>query len=280
MRPDELVLKRLSPQQLDALIDAQNEIFADYIIPIRSSRGFFAEFMRSVGGRPEDIIVALSGDDIVGYVNPVVDGTKAWIGGLGVVPRMRNRGIGAKLMEAAEAYAEEEGVDEVLLEVIEGNLAAEKLYERLGYTPRVTYLSAECNATQFAGFGQPPRRTDLEDVVTLHERTYAGTCWQRRKRFALEESARTCEIYRNDEGFVLLRRVAGTGFIPFLGVDPEHRRKGVGTYLAKFAVNRLWELGAFKIAVYNIDDNDANRRMLDMFDFAVTLKQREMRKKL
>ncbi|MCJ7488949.1 MAG: GNAT family N-acetyltransferase, partial [Thermoplasmata archaeon] len=98
--------------------------------------------------------------------------------------------------------------------------------------------------------------------------------------FALEESARTCEIYRNDEGFVLLRRVAGTGFIPFLGVDPEHRRKGVGTCLAKFAVNRLWELGTFKIAVYNIDDNDANRRMLDLFDFAVTLKQTEMRKRL
>ena len=280
MSADELVLKRLSTQQLDALIDAQNEIFADYIIPIRSSREFFAEFMRSVGGKLEDIIVALSGDEIVGYVNPVMDGTEAWIGGLGVVPRMRNRGVGAKLMAAAETYAEEEGADEVLLEVIEGNLAAEKLYERLGYIPRVTYLSAEGNATQFAGFGQPPRRSHLEDIVALHERSYAGTCWQRRKRFALEESARTCEIYRNDEGFVLLRRVAGTGFIPFLGVDPEHRRKGVGTCLAKFAVNRLWELGTFKIAVYNIDDNDANRRMLDLFDFAVTLKQTEMRKRL
>jgi len=275
-----LVLRRLSPQQLDALIDAQNEIFADYIIPIKSSREFFAEFMRSVGGKLEDIIVALSGDEIVGYVNPVLDGTEAWIGGLGVVPRMRNRGVGAKLMEAAETYAEEEGAEEVLLEVIDGNLAAERLYERLGYTPRVTYLSAEGNATQFAGFGQPPRRSDLENIVALHERSYAGTCWQRRKRFALEESARTCEMYRNDEGFALLRRVAGTGFIPFLGVDPEHRREGVGTCLAKFAVNRLWELGTFKIAVYNIDDNSANRRMLDLFDFAVTLKQTEMRKRL
>lgn len=280
MSTNELVLKSLRAQQLDELIEAQNEIFADYIVPIRSSRGFFSEFMRSIGGRLENIIVALSGDEITGYVNPVVDGKEAWIGGLGVVPRMRNRGVATKLMEAAETYAKEEGAEEVLLEVIEGNLAAMKLYERLDYVPRVTYLSAEGNATQFAGFGQPPGRSKLEDIVSPHERSYAGTCWQRRKWLALEESARTCEIYKNDEGFVLLRRVAGTGFIPFLGVDPDHRRKGVGTCLAKFAVNRLWELGTFKIAVYNIDDNDANRRMLDMFDFAVTLKQIEMRKKL
>lgn len=280
MSADELVLKRLSAQQLDALIEAQNEIFADYIIPIRLSRKSFAEFMRSVGGKLENVTVALSGDEIVGYVNPVVDGTEAWIGGLGVIPRMRNQGVAAMLMEAAETYAEEQGADEVLLEVIEGNLAAERLYEKLGYVQRRAYISAECNAARFAGFGQIPRRSDLEDITSLHERSYAGTCWQRRKRFALEESARTCEIYKNDEGFVLLRRIAGTGFIPFLGVAPEHRRKGVGTCLAKFAVNRLWELGTFKIAIYNIDDNDANRRMLDLFDFAVTLKQTEMRKKL
>jgi ribosomal protein S18 acetylase RimI-like enzyme len=280
MSADELVLKHLSPHQLDALIDAQNEIFADYIVPIRASREFFAEFMRSVGGNTENIIVALLGDEVVGYVNPVVDGAEAWIGGLGVIPRMRNRGLGARLMEAAEEFAKEEGADEILLEVIEGNLVAERLYERIGYSQHAVYLSAEGRGASFAGFGEMPEPTDLNGVIRLHERAYEGTCWQRRKRFALAESARTCEAYRNDEGFVLLRRIAGMGFIPFLGVDPDHRRQGVGTSLAKFALNRLWQLGAFKVAVYNVNDNDANRRMLDMLDFAVTLKQREMTKRL
>jgi ribosomal protein S18 acetylase RimI-like enzyme len=280
MSADELVLRHLSPHQLDELIDAQNDIFADYIVPIRASREFFSEFMRSVGGRTEDIIVALSGEKVVGYVNPVVDGGEAWIGGLGVVPSMRNRGLGARLMGAAEDFAREEGVDGMILEVIEGNLVAERLYDRLGYSQRATFLSAEGRAAHFAGFGEMPEQADLKALASLHKRAYENTCWQRRKTFALAESARTCEAYRTDEGFVLLRRIAGTGFIPFLAVDPDYRRQGIGTSLAKFALNRLWQLGAFKVAVYNVNDNDANRRMLDMFDFAVTLKQREMVKRI
>jgi ribosomal protein S18 acetylase RimI-like enzyme len=280
MSTDELMLRRLSTHQLDALVEAQNEIFADYIIPIRSTRDFFVEFMRSVGGSMTNIIVALRGEEIVGYVNPVLDGAEAWIGGLGVIPGVRGRGVGAMLMDAAEEFAESEGAEEVTLEVIEGNLVARRLYERLGYTPTATYLSAEGKATQFAGFGPPPKRATLEDVEAIHSRSYSDTCWQRRKRAALAESARTSEIYCTDEGFVMLRRVSSTGFVPFLGVDPRHRKRGVGTSLAKFAFNRLWELGAFKIAVYNVNDNDATRRMLDMFDFAVTLKQVEMRKGL
>jgi ribosomal protein S18 acetylase RimI-like enzyme len=280
MCADEFVLHRLSVDQLEPLITTQNEIFSDYVIPIRSSRDFFVEFMRSVGGKIGDIIVACHGDDIVGYVNPVLDGGQVWIGGLGVVPRMRRKGLGAKLMEAAEGFAKSEGAEEVLLEVIEGNLAAKRLYESLGYEPEATYLSAEGKAIQFAGFGPAPEEVELDEVEFLHSLSYDDTCWQRRKRAALVESARTCEIYRTDGGFVMLRRVSSTGFVPFLGVDPALRRRGIGTSLAKFALNRLWELGAFKVAIYNINDNDANRRMLDMFDFAVTLKQLEMRKGL
>ncbi len=273
-------LSRLSSHQLDSLIEAQNRIFADYIIPIRSSRDFFVEFMRSVGGRMEDVIVALSGDEIVGYVNPVLDGDDAWIGGLGVVPSMRNRGVGKALMAAAEEHAKDGGAKRVTLEVIEGNLVASRLYEGLGYRPNAVYLSAEGKAAHYAGFGPAPRRATHGEVVELHRRAYSRACWQRSKRSALEESARTCETYKVDEGFVMLRRVASTGFVPFLGVAPEHRRKGVATSLAKFALSRLWGLGAFKVAIYNVNDDDATRRLLDMFDFAVTLKQVEMTKKL
>ena len=275
-----MVLDKLSADRLDGLITAQNDIFSDYVIPIRSTREFFVEFMRSVGGRMGDIIVALQADEIVGYVNPVLDGKQVWIGGLGVVHRMRRAGVGTRLMEAAEEFAESKGAEEVILEVIEANAAARSLYEGLGYESQATYLSAEGKAAQSAGFGPPPEPARLDEVEGIHARSYGDSCWQRRKRSALVESARTCEIYRTEGGFVMLRRVSSTGFIPFLGVDPPMRRNGVGTWLTKFALNRLWELGAFKVAIYNVNDNEATRRMLDMFDFAVTLKQLEMRKGL
>jgi len=114
-------IEHLAHGQLDALIDAQNGIFEDYIIPIRSSRQFFTDFLKSVGGDLRNVLVSLDGDRIVGYANPVVDGDEAWIGGIGVLPSHRGMGIGTKLMLAAERECIERGVREISLEVIEGN---------------------------------------------------------------------------------------------------------------------------------------------------------------
>jgi hypothetical protein len=78
----------------------------------------------------------------------------------------------------------------------------------------------------------------------------------------------------------LVRSVETSGFIPFLGVVIEKRHRGIGTSLMKFALTRLWNLGAFKVAVYNVNDDVPTMQLLDMFDFKVTLKQIEMKKKL
>ena len=280
MNSPDIEIRTVGPKELDELVHAQNEIFSDYIIPMRSSREFFLEFLRSVGGRIEDVIVACSAGRIIGYANPVVDGDEAWIGGVGVVPDMRRSGIGAALMVEAERSASERGAREVILEVIEGNLGALRLYERLGYVPCATYLSAEGRPIQFEGIGEVPRRVPVERIEDLHAAAYADNCWQRRKKSALIEAGKGSEAYMTDSGFVVLRRVATTGFLTFLGVRPDMRGRGVGTTLAKFAMDRLWELGVYKVAVYNVKDDAATLRMLDKFDLAVTLKQIEMRKVL
>jgi ribosomal protein S18 acetylase RimI-like enzyme len=54
---------------------------------------------------------------------------RGWIGGLGVVPEARRRGVGRALMEAVLA----EAPPEVTLEVIEQNEPAIRLYEDLGF---------------------------------------------------------------------------------------------------------------------------------------------------
>lgn len=265
---------------MDDLVEAQKDIFSDYLVPIQISREFMDSFMRSVGGSAEHILVAMDGEEIVGFVNPVVDGNEAWIGGLGICPRARRRGLGRRLMLAAEDDARERGAEMVLLEVIEGNLQAMNLYTSLGYTKNVSYVSAEGRPQQFAGYGPSPSEADVDEVMDIHSEAYRGTCWQRRKTSALRESGANAEVFKVDGGFVILRRVGATGFIPFIGVAPAERRKGIGTALAKFALNRLWELGAFKVALYNVNDDLATSRMLDKFDFKVTLRQIEMSRRI
>jgi len=273
-------IEHLAPDRLDHLVDAQNGIFADYIVPMKLTRPFFLDFLRSVGGDLANVLVALDGERIVGYVNPVIDGQEAWIGGVGVLPSYRRRGLGRDLMLAGENFARKRGAREVTLEVIEGNYGAQKLYEGMGYSPTRKYLTAEGRPIRFEGFGDLPSSATMSELQKLHEASYKDTCWQRRKSPALVQSIRGAECYKLDGGFVLVRTVETSGFIPFLGIIPEKRGKGLGTCLAKFALTRLYSLGVFKVALYNINDDLATLRMLDMFDFKVTMKQIEMKKNL
>ncbi len=277
---NEVRVEHLSERQLDALIEAQNSIFEDYIIQIRSSRQFFMDFLRSVGGSLREVIVSLDEGRIVGYVCPVIDGDDAWIGGLGVLPSHRRKGIGTKLMLAAEEECRGRGVRGVTLEVIEGNDQAKRFYEKLGYAGSRRYLTAEGRPARFEGFGQMPEPASQAEVVKMHARSYADTCWQKRTVHAIMSSARGAERYKVDGGFVLLRAVETNGFIPFLGVLPEKRRTGIATSLTRFALNRLYHLGAFKVTVYNVNEDLPTLRLLDMFDFKVAMKEIEMKKNI
>jgi GNAT superfamily N-acetyltransferase len=69
-----------------------------------------------------------------GLANLAVRGDRGWIGGIAVVPEQRRGGVGRALMEAVLELAPAT----VLLEVIEANEPAIKLYESLGFeTTRV-----------------------------------------------------------------------------------------------------------------------------------------------
>lgn len=271
-------IEKLVPERLDQLVKAQEEAFSDYIIPIKTSKEFFLEFQKSVGGDLSTVLWASDEGKIVGYINPVIDGTEAWIGGIGVVPEYRSSGIGTKLMKAAEEQCRVKGVKSVTLEVIEGNDRAQRLYERLGFSITRKFLSAEGKPARFEGFGPQPKVASFSDVLYLHEKSYKDACWQRRKRAAIIQSAKGAESYKVEGGFVLIKAVETSGFIPFLGVLPEARRRGIGTALAKFALTKLWDTGVFKVALYNINEDPQTLRMLDEFDFKITMKQIEMKK--
>lgn len=64
-----------------------------------------------------------------GLCNLAIRGDRGWIGGIGVVPEERGNGVGRALMESVLELAP----PTVLLEVIEANEPAIKLYESLGF---------------------------------------------------------------------------------------------------------------------------------------------------
>lgn len=79
--------------------------------------------------------VAESGGEVVGTVGggaSDVTGTAA-LTALWVAPSARGRGVGEALVNTVLAWAKDAGYEQVMLWVVEGNSAAESLYQRTGF---------------------------------------------------------------------------------------------------------------------------------------------------
>ena len=74
-------------------------------------------------------VVARDGDRPVAFAMLALRGHRAWIGGMGVSPAARGRGLGTEVMRAAIANARSAGATTVDLEVLVGNAHAYRIYE-------------------------------------------------------------------------------------------------------------------------------------------------------
>jgi RimJ/RimL family protein N-acetyltransferase len=120
--------------------------------------------------------VALEGDERIGLANLGVRGARGWIGGVGVVPAARRRGVGRALMEALL----EAGPPVIGLEVMERNEPARKLYESLGFEhvrmlevwslPEVPAVEAERVEPAPLGQDDLPWQREDESLGTDYER--------------------------------------------------------------------------------------------------------------
>ena len=73
--------------------------------------------------------------EIVGTVGGIAsDDTSAALISMWVAPRARGKGAGARLVDAVLDWAKEAGYGSVRLWVTDGNVAAERLYMRSGFT--------------------------------------------------------------------------------------------------------------------------------------------------
>lgn len=111
-----------------------------------NDRGYGAH-VRDVAGRVGDVpvLVAVRDGRIVGSVTIAPHGSRhselaregeVEFRYLGVAPEAWGSGVATRLVEAVEDYAVRSGAERVVLCVVEGNVAAERVYERLGFTRR------------------------------------------------------------------------------------------------------------------------------------------------
>jgi ribosomal protein S18 acetylase RimI-like enzyme len=91
-----------------------------------------AAFLAEVDGAPAGFLIASRSRPDIGHVDDVY-----------VLPQYRRRGVATALVHHLAAAFRERGVEHVALDVDQGNVAAQRLYERLGFRPYATRLAAE-----------------------------------------------------------------------------------------------------------------------------------------
>lgn len=150
--------------------------YEDYLVPMQVDEDTLRYFVRTFDLDPDAGFVAYDDGTQVGLVNLGVRGDRGWIGGVGVVPEARRKGIGRLLMEAVHGQARERGIREVSLEVLEANDAAYRLYEDLGYEMLRWVEIGSLEPVE----GEPPAEVGWEDAhARIAELRTARDPWQR-----------------------------------------------------------------------------------------------------
>jgi len=93
------------------------------------------EWEALVSGRSATILVAQSGDRLVGSAVATFDGWRAYIYHVVVAPDVREQGLAHELMETAETYLKQSGARRVYVMVNQDNTAGLALAAGAGYEP-------------------------------------------------------------------------------------------------------------------------------------------------
>ena len=92
------------------------------------------DMRRKVAVQPDLFLVGTLADDVVATVMAGYEGHRGWINYLGVLPELRRRGVGRRMMHAAEAKLRAIGCPKINLMVRDTNAGVVAFYERLGFT--------------------------------------------------------------------------------------------------------------------------------------------------
>ena len=153
-----------------------NRCYEGYFVPMQLDEAALAGMARIFDLDLDAGLVALREGEPVGVVNLGVRGERGWIGGLGVVADARREGTGRLLMEGVHEEARSRGMDELVLEVIEANDPAFRLYEQLGYEMTRWLAIGSLEASE----GDPPEQTPGDEAhARIRAARTAPEPWQR-----------------------------------------------------------------------------------------------------
>jgi GNAT superfamily N-acetyltransferase len=107
--------------------------YEGYVVPFQIDEARLGHLVDVFDLDLDRSVVAWEQGTTIGLANLGLRGARSWLGGVGVVPSARGRGIGELLTRTLVDRARAAGAREMVLEVIVENAPALALYEKLGW---------------------------------------------------------------------------------------------------------------------------------------------------
>ncbi len=275
--------KLLSGIDIKTVHQANLEAFSDYLIPLQPTAEQYDNHLSQNAVNFDLSVGAFAEGRMVGYsLNGFGDwnGKKtAYDAGTGVVPEFRKHGIATSMFDFLIPKLKEIGIQQMLLEVINGNDNAIRLYKKIGFKESRKLL-----------FFEQTRTIELEPSKNIQIRKIDKKNWKDLERFwdgkpswqfSTESLERTLIPPKFFGAFVNKKFVgcsslfSRSGIVSQIAVDRNHRLNEIGTRL-------LLEMQSHtendkKLKFSNLDSNLTGLiKFLGKLDYKPTMSQIEM----
>lgn len=236
-----ITIQNLGNLSFDTLFEAFDAAFADYEISVNRE-----EHIRMLQRRGFNASLSFGAFDEGRLVSFTFNGTGTFQGlptaydtGTGTLKEYRGRGLASQVFEASLPFLEGAGIRQYLLEVLQHNEAAVRVYRKQGFkvTREFNYFVASAGSIKPRGKNPDPEIRCKPVPLPLAEEVMIMWDFHPSWQNSFES------IRRQEQGYFILGAFVGaefagygimepsTGDLTQLAVHPDFRRRGVGSLL-------------------------------------------------
>lgn len=219
---------------LTALSSAFAQAFAGYFVPVPDDPNALAARIRSEQIDLAASFVALANGTVAGLCLVARRGEVSRVAGMGVTPAWRGRGASGAIMRHLLDGARARGDSRALLEVIEDNVTAVRLYQKHGFQKTRRLVGYEASLGE--GGAGPGIRVNLQEISVLDVAAEVAQAndqalpWQLQAA-TLAGITRPTRAFRLGQARCLALIQPQAVVLRALFVAPPDRRRGEGTRL-------------------------------------------------
>lgn len=271
--------------EIDKIVNVLNLSFSDYMVPMHLNAEQLQLKILAENIQLDLSIGVFSSGQLVGFMlhalNELDGQLVAYNAATGVIPDYRGQGLVAAMYDHLLPKLKEIGVKQMVLEVIVGNNAAIRAYEKMDYK---IYRTLHC----FDGIvKEAPKKEPvvIKELTDFEWDTFTSfwsvqPSWQYTIK-TLENSKDRCRILEasiNQEsvGYIIFNPTSRR--ILQIAVAASHRRKGIASQLVDTMVKAIDPKELF---AYNVDSNSSEiTSFLEKLGFSNTISQYEMKREI